>query len=202
MNFNLQDYETVEERLRRFWAAHPQARIITINHTTEGDRNRSQWVVEARIYFDEVNHIANTPKGTGWAFEADGAGMANKTSALENCETSAIGRALANIGFSGNKRASREEMQKVARGAQRNWLSEAQRLMNDGELNLLRMLYNEAKQNRVSAEILEGIAALGQSGNANTGGLVSGTSGANRAVTEDKPTQPAKVTTARGSKKS
>jgi hypothetical protein len=35
---------------------------------------------------------------------------------LENCETSAIGRALANAGFSGNKRTSREEMEKVARG--------------------------------------------------------------------------------------
>jgi len=55
-------------------------------------------------------------KATGFAFEVDGQGMANKTSALENCETSAIGRALANAGFSGNKRTSREEMEKVARG--------------------------------------------------------------------------------------
>jgi hypothetical protein len=42
--------------------------------------------------------------------------MANKTSALENCETSAIGRALANMDMSGNKRTSREEMEKVSRG--------------------------------------------------------------------------------------
>jgi hypothetical protein len=39
----------------------------------------------------------------------------NATSALENCETSAIGRALANAGYAAKgKRASREEMQKVA----------------------------------------------------------------------------------------
>jgi hypothetical protein len=42
--------------------------------------------------------------------------MVNKSSALENCETSAIGRALANCNYSGGKeRASLEEIQKVER---------------------------------------------------------------------------------------
>jgi hypothetical protein len=54
--------------------------------------------------------------GTGLAFEVDGGMGANQTAALENAETSAIGRALANCGFSGNKRASREEMAKANRG--------------------------------------------------------------------------------------
>ena len=56
----------------------------------------------------------DAPDGTGYAFEVDGqGGMANRTSALENCETSAIGRALANIGYSGAKRPSQEEMRKT-----------------------------------------------------------------------------------------
>jgi hypothetical protein len=56
--------------------------------------------------------------------------MANKTSALENCETSAIGRALANMGLSGDQRASREEMAKVQRGVAptKDWITEAQGL--------------------------------------------------------------------------
>jgi hypothetical protein len=110
--FNLNDYETVEERLKRFWRDHPTGSIVTTNQTTADDRSRGQWVVYAEIYFDRAD---GRPAGSGLAFEIDGAGMANKTSALENCETSAIGRALANSGYSGDKRASREEMAKVQR---------------------------------------------------------------------------------------
>ena len=47
------------------------------------------------------------------SFEIDGTGMANKTSALENAETSAVGRALAQAGYSGSRRTTREEMAKV-----------------------------------------------------------------------------------------
>lgn len=111
--FNLADYETVEERLRRFWKDHPNGAIITQNQTTEGDRERKQWVVYAEVYF---NHDDIRPRGTGMAFETDGVGMAQTTAAMETCESSSIGRALANCGYSGNKRASRTEMEKVQRG--------------------------------------------------------------------------------------
>jgi hypothetical protein len=56
--------------------------------------------------------------GTGYAEEVRGAGNVNRTSHVENCETSAIGRALANCGMAGSdmsKRPSREEMSKVQR---------------------------------------------------------------------------------------
>lgn len=111
-NFNLNDYETVEQRLKRFWKDHPGGAIVTTNQTTPDDRTRKEWVVLAQVFFDRADERA---AGSGLAFEIDGSGMANKTSALENCETSAIGRALANCGYSGDKRASREEMAKVAR---------------------------------------------------------------------------------------
>jgi hypothetical protein len=55
---------------------------------------------------------------TGWAEEIRGQGNVNKTSHVENCETGAVGRALANAGLSGSdftKRPSREEMGKVVR---------------------------------------------------------------------------------------
>lgn len=129
-NFNLQDYETVEQRLKRLYELHPDARVVTHNLTTEQDRQVSTWVVQAEIWLPVwtlseearswfVLDRDSSPwylKATGLAFEVDGSGMTQKTSALETCETSAIGRALANMNLSGNKRSSREEMQKVQSG--------------------------------------------------------------------------------------
>lgn len=165
--FNLADYETVEERIRRFYADHPQGRIITKNKTTPTDRAVSTWVVKAEIWlpitYTEESFNARFMeqaylKATGWAFEIDGVGMANKTSALENAETSAIGRALANAGYSGNKRASREEMSKVARAeaATRDWLSETKGKDLDG----LRQLFQEARIAKAPGDVLDKIKIL------------------------------------------
>lgn len=163
--FNLNDYETVEERLRRFWSSEiaEDARMITVNHTTPQDRAVGTWVVEARLYLNQEDQARNLPKTTGWAFEVDGVGMANKTSALENAETSAIGRCLANYTFSGNKRVTREEMEKVARGQTpklpaRQFLDEAEALGKD--IDKLRLLYSEAKTANASNDVLGRIKEL------------------------------------------
>jgi anti-sigma factor ChrR (cupin superfamily) len=69
--------------------------------------------MRAELYADIGDTVPTT---TGYAEEVRGSSMVNKTSALENCETSAIGRALANYQFQGSKkRASLEEMVKVYR---------------------------------------------------------------------------------------
>lgn len=105
--FNLEDYETVEERLVKFWKEHPDGQIHTkvLEHTT------SRFIVEASIYRTEADA---RPWTTGLAEETIQGRGVNATSALENCETSAIGRALANAGYATKgKRASREEMSKV-----------------------------------------------------------------------------------------
>jgi hypothetical protein len=115
--FNLEDYETVEERIKRFYSDHPDGRIISYELTSEEDRARKMWVVRAQVFTNHEDQHANCPKASGFAFEIEGTAGANQTSSLENAETSAIGRALANAGYSGNKRASREEMAKVERGA-------------------------------------------------------------------------------------
>ena len=118
MRYNLDDYETVDDRIQRFYADHPDGRIVTYEVTDEADRARGYFVVRAQIYTDHEDQHANCPKATGLAFEIEGTSGANVTSSLENCETSAIGRALANGGYSSSKkgRASREEMEKVQRG--------------------------------------------------------------------------------------
>ena len=117
-NFSLADYETVDSRIKRFYGDHPDGAIRTDLVESVGDIGKTRWTVKASIW---KNADTERPDGTGFAFEVDGAGMANKTSALENCETSAIGRALANIGYSGDKRASREEMAKAQAGRQQQF---------------------------------------------------------------------------------
>jgi hypothetical protein len=164
-SFNLADYETVEERLKRFWAdkANADARLVTVNHTTPEDREKGVWVVEARLYLSAADQEKNLPKTTGWAFEIDGQAGANRTSALENAETSSLGRCLANYLYSGNKRASREEMAKVARAeaAKRDWLGEAEKLALSYDVDGLRLLYTEAVAAKVAPAVLEQIKANG-----------------------------------------
>lgn len=157
-NFNLNDYETVEERIRRFYADNPEGRIMTQNLTTEADRAAATWIVQAFVFTG-----GDLPKASGLAFEVDGVGMANKTSALENAETSAIGRALANAGYSGNKRASREEMAKVARADQvkRDWVAEADALALVYNVEGLRLLYADAVAAKVDKETLAKIKDYG-----------------------------------------
>jgi len=105
--FNLEDYETVEERLVKFWKDHPDGQI----HTKVLEHTSARFIVEASIYRTEAD---SRPWTTGLAEETVQGRGVNATSALENCETSAIGRALANAGYATKgKRASREEMSKV-----------------------------------------------------------------------------------------
>ena len=106
--FNLEDYETVEERLVKYWKDHPDGQI----HTKVIEASGSRFIVEASIFRTEADP---RPWTTGLAEETVQGRGVNATSALENCETSAIGRALANAGYATKgKRASREEMAKVA----------------------------------------------------------------------------------------
>lgn len=105
--FNLADYETVEDRLEKYWEKYPDGRI----ETEIIEAAPSRFIVKALLYRTEADARSWT---TGLAFENVTDRGVNATSALENCETSAIGRALANAGFATKgKRASREEMLKV-----------------------------------------------------------------------------------------
>ena len=106
--FNLEDYDTVESRIKKFWEQFPDGRI----HTQIIHNDDTRFIVQAYVFTDRNDMRAVT---SGMAEETIGSSMVTKTSALEVCETSAIGRALANFIFSGNKRPSREEMEKVER---------------------------------------------------------------------------------------
>jgi hypothetical protein len=105
--FNLADYETVESRLEKWWKDYPDGRVATKIEQASDTR----YIVSAELYKTEADA---KPCATGLASESISDRGVNSTSALENCETSAIGRALANAGYAAKgKRASREEMSKV-----------------------------------------------------------------------------------------
>ena len=106
-HFDLSLYETVAQRLVRWWTEYPDGRIITSIHHYDG----STIIMRAECYNNDDRLIA-----TGYAEEVFGNSPVNKTSFLENCETSAIGRAISNsrIGHTG-ERASSTEMEKVNR---------------------------------------------------------------------------------------
>ena len=115
MAFNLENYQPVSERLAQAHADIPDLIIITDLGHVERDENGKplQYIVRAQAWVGDVL------KAQDFAEEIVGSSNVNRTSALENCATSAIGRALADMGYQGSDprktRPSREEMEKVAR---------------------------------------------------------------------------------------
>ena len=113
MAFDLSQYETVDTRIHKFWGEHKadgriESRLIEVVRDDTG--RPLQYVMESQIWVGE-RMLAN-----GYAEEVVGGSPVNKTSALENAETSSIGRALANAGYSKEKfRASMTEMTKAER---------------------------------------------------------------------------------------
>jgi hypothetical protein len=110
--FDLKDYIPVQERVNTFWQDHPDGHIVTTLLSDPEDFTICRYRAEVYRSLDDPR-----PAAVGHAFERAGQGMANQTSHEENCETSAIGRALANLGYatSHSQRPSREEMAKVQR---------------------------------------------------------------------------------------
>jgi hypothetical protein len=150
--FNLADYATVQERIEAFWKKYPNGAILTRDLTTDADRDRKQWRVYAEVFFvfDELR-----PRGTGLAFEIDGGAGANMTSAYENAETSAIGRALATANFTTSKnRASRTEMQKAERGAPSDTQITANDVQTATTLDELNLLWSRAVDTGDSTKLI------------------------------------------------
>jgi hypothetical protein len=110
MAFDLANYEPVSSRLARWLQDGQPGTHRVVTHLAQYTDERC--VFRAELYLDDLL------LATGWAEETRGEGHVNRTSHFENCETSALGRALANAGFAGSdytKRPSREEMLKVER---------------------------------------------------------------------------------------
>lgn len=113
MGFNPKDYTTVDERLVMYRKDNPDYRVFTEVTFRSGDGERI--TMKATLFKNAEEQQNGLYHTTGIASETY-EGYVNKTSRDENCETSAIGRALANAGYTGKGgRPSREEMEKVQR---------------------------------------------------------------------------------------
>lgn len=106
MAWDLSNYETVEDRIDAFYKDNEDGRILTEIHTLTADK----------VIFKALVYVGDILVSTGFAYEKEGSTPVNKTSHIENAETSAIGRALANYNYAKKgARPSREEMEKVVR---------------------------------------------------------------------------------------
>lgn len=150
----LDDYEPVADRIKKFWEKYgDNGRILTEIKLI----NETEVVVQASVYIDKDDP---RPAAIDWAHETRGSSNINRASFLENCSTSAIGRALATLGFSTKKRASREEMIKATRES-RNYLIEAQEAYENKDTETLRTIYSAAVKAQVDEETLKAIKELG-----------------------------------------
>ena len=157
--FDLSQYETVEERIKKFYDLYPDGRIVTkLIETYESQEKPKTWVFKAFAYLTAGDQAAKLPKATGYASEREGGPQTEWKAELG--ETSAIGRCLANMNLSGNKRASRQEIEKVNRIADTDWIAEANAL---ADVKQLRALYTRARAQGAPAEVLDMVKARAES---------------------------------------
>lgn len=121
--FNPQEYETVKSRKKKFYKDNPDGRIIVEFMS----KNPMEYALIKAVLYEGLEDQKNElPKATGLALEVRDTEKkinrfgkeyeaVNYTSWTENCEESAIGRALDNAGYSGDLKCSREEMEQAER---------------------------------------------------------------------------------------
>jgi len=155
--FDLSQYQTVQERIDLFWELWPNGRfnLEIVSMTPE------QVIIKSEVWTDISEE---KPRAVDFAEERFGSSPVNKSSFIENCATSSLGRAISQLGGAlspKGKKASAEEMAKVNRVNSRDWLAEADALALVYNLDGLRKLYSEAVANRALPEIVEKIKTYG-----------------------------------------
>jgi hypothetical protein len=134
MAFNLDDYTPVSERIKQFWADHPNGAIHSELVFDDGVR----CVVKTTLWLDKDD---TQPTATDYAEELISDRGVNSTSRIENCCTSSQGRSLAAAGYLGadwTKKPSREEMQKVVRMSGDTTITENSNVASEKQQNMIR----------------------------------------------------------------
>jgi len=157
MGFDLSQYQTVQERIDLFWNSFPNGRlnleIVLLNE--------AQVVMKAEVYLDKADE---KPAAVDFAEERLGTSHINKVSFVENCATSAYGRAISALGgqFSPKgKRPSAQEMEKVIR-VNEILFTKAEELFKAKDLVALKQIYVDAKNAKLPKEQLDQIVTWGR----------------------------------------
>lgn len=99
-NIKGKEYAEVNQRIKAFRMVYPEGSIYTEMVSNEN----GVCVFKAEVYSglsaeDEAEGYEDNLLGVGHAYEKESSSFINKTSYIENCETSAVGRALGMAGF-------------------------------------------------------------------------------------------------------
>lgn len=89
------EYAEVNQRIKAFRMVYPMGTIETELLSNEN----GICIFKATVGIFGTNGTENVVLGTGTAYEKENSSFINKTSYIENCETSAVGRALGMAGF-------------------------------------------------------------------------------------------------------
>ena len=133
MNIKGKEYVLVNDRIKEFWRLYPDGKILT----ELVSNNDGVCVMKAKV-FKFYNSINSIPDATGYAYEVEGSTFINKTSYIENCETSAVGRALGILGIGiDTSIASAEEVQ--------NAILQQNTVIDENKVQALKMSINNHK---------------------------------------------------------
>jgi hypothetical protein len=152
--FNLDNYETVKQRKARFYKDYKDGRIIVKNITPENEL-MNYALFEVNIYKNKEEQAEKLVYATGYAMEirdtelktsrnGDKYESVNFTSWTENCEESAVGRALDNAGYSSNEKCSREEI--VKSETMKKTLTKEDKFVKDLNQDLINDITNKVKE--------------------------------------------------------
>ena len=141
INIKGKEYIPVNQRILAFWELYPQGRIITDLISDSGER----CVFRCQVFTEKYDE---KPSATGYSFEVKSASYINKTSYLENCETSAVGRALGMLGIGITESLASAEEVEAAQLQQDNQNQVAKRNTNPkiSELDKALMRLRDAEQ--------------------------------------------------------
>ena len=141
INIKGKEYVEVFERVRYFRESGQYEGYAMLDEIVSHEAGRI--TIKTTIYTPEGKAVA-----TGMASEVEGSTYINKTSYVENCETSAWGRALANLGIGvSNAVASAEEIQNAM--LQQEELKKAKKEMEENSAAFDRMLGGGEKEETV-----------------------------------------------------
>lgn len=132
-------YAEVNQRIKAFRMVYPNGTIAT---ELLSDKD-GICVFKAMVYGDN-DPTVNTLLGTGHAYEKENEGFINRTSYIENCETSAVGRALAMAGFGLNTEICSAEEQTNAQ-LQQDRAEKNNKMNIDARVALLELCNNSSK---------------------------------------------------------